>query len=1055
MSKMKPMKLQLIAFGPYLNETIDFTSFYKNSIFLIAGKTGAGKTTIFDAMSYALFGFTNGLNREPKEMRSTFAGPSDETKVLFTFSAQNKVYQVERIPEQILAKKRGEGVRVVKAKAAVTVFDETGQELTHFSKTTEVNQLIQEVVQLEAEQFRQIIMLPQGDFRRFLNANSNEKEKILRKLFGTEPYRIFSEKLKEQKKQVTMQLKDQEKELRTTLNHAQWEVELPEIVETGQARIQKELEWLSAQQTKKIEELAELNIAIQKMQETERAYQKEFDTKKGLVELFEEKERVAKEYQALNETASTIQQLRGNIQQIKEAEKILPHFNRKEDLVQEQQSIIAELDKLKQEEVVQTEKLEKQKELLATLTAEKAQQTKRETDLIQLKQQAGLIEKLQENQQKEQQIMETMMKYEKQKVTQELETNKVLLEMETLTRQLNEQQELMQEINQLKTQQMVGEISGKLLLEQLELEANLIVAKRQLSELSIEIDAQEQAICAYEAHYKTAKSNWAKVQIMRLAKELEEGMPCPVCGSLEHPDVHIGEENENQATVAELEAQLEATEMQLTKAKSTLASLVSHKEFSEKQVEKEEKKAAVQKDNCLKDTLILNLAGDSFSEKATELKAKQAEISQSLLEKQEKRIEETVLAHQLERLNEAAKIARVAVEASQQKITMLQQEQAINKGELLQLKEQIPEKLLVAGAYSEQVTELETAISVWQQQFQEAETRTRTIENQLEHIQYQKEQLIKQQAKIKRQLTQIKEEIDLLIEASDFATEAEVSTALTKAASVPNWEDQVMHFDKEEYRLGQRLTELKERLADIEKPELSVLTETLDKLRLEKENLQHTAIKEEQIFNQNNQVLSEATEITASIQEQWALLTEISNLAAVASGDSDQSKMGFERYVLTYFLEEVLMVANERLQKLSNNRYLFDLNREEGSRKTDTGLEINIYDDNAGGMRNVRTLSGGESFIAALSLSLSLSEVVQQYAGGIQIDTMFIDEGFGSLDEDALEEAMDALLQIEGTGRLLGIISHVKELKERIPDKLLVISSGTGKSQIKISHVDE
>ena len=183
-------------------------------------------------------------------------------------------------------------------------------------------------------------------------------------------------------------------------------------------------------------------------------------------------------------------------------------------------------------------------------------------------------------------------------------------------------------------------------------------------------------------------------------------------------------------------------------------------------------------------------------------------------------------------------------------------------------------------------------------------------------------------------------------------------------------------------------------------------------------------------------------------------MTEITNLSAVASGDGDQSKMGFERYVLTYFLEEVLIVANERLQQLTNNRYLFDLNREEGSRKTDTGLEINIYDDNAGGIRNVRTLSGGESFIAALSLSLSLSEVVQQHAGGIQIETMFIDEGFGSLDEDALEEAMNALMNIEGSGRLVGIISHVKELKDRIPDQLQVISSGTGKSQIKSIHIN-
>lgn len=245
---------------------------------------------------------------------------------------------------------------------------------------------------------------------------------------------------------------------------------------------------------------------------------------------------------------------------------------------------------------------------------------------------------------------------------------------------------------------------------------------------------------------------------------------------------------------------------------------------------------------------------------------------------------------------------------------------------------------------------------------------------------------------------------------------------------------------------------MKEKLNGKPQPKVDEATEAYGTLVEERAQKTEEKVLLQEHYRQNDLVLSEGEKVLSEQKAAVQLYTQIAELSDVANGDTGVSKLGFERYVLSYYLEEVLQIANQRLQKLSDNRYWFDLNRESGSYKNKTGLEINIYDDHAGGVRNVGTLSGGESFIAALSLALSLSDVVQRQSGGIQIEAIFIDEGFGSLDEDALDKAVEALMQIDGDGKLVGIISHVKELKDRIPDKVLVKALGTGKSNLEVVH---
>lgn len=559
---------------------------------------------------------------------------------------------------------------------------------------------------------------------------------------------------------------------------------------------------------------------------------------------------------------------------------------------------------------------------------------------------------------------------------------------------------------------------------------------------------------------KKIKSKWARIQILRLSEDLEDGMPCPVCGSIEHPLTHqtqveTTDLDKNEAkSASQLEKELEVAEADLTILREELAGLKSQQVFLIKQKDIQQDSRNKQESQWLENQIIQTLTVTSLPEQQATLTAKLETIGSQLLTLQHQKISESDLQHQLLEVKTNYERTIEEFDSVTNHLKIIWQQQLETKGKLTQFKQQIPEELLENGVFVTKIQQLEEAIVSWSKEFQKIESTKLVLEDQLKKNEYHQQHVLAQLNKNQIQLKQLKQKIQDRIHQSSFSTLVEVEEALAQLDEAVVWEAEIAQFELEDYRLTQRLSELAQRLGQQEKPDLVPLVEKLTELQQKKEVMQRDLITNEQVLSQNSQVVEEATAITASIQDQWQLLTEITTLSAVASGDSDQSKMGFERYVLTYFLEEVLIVANERLQQLSNNRYLFDLNRQEGSRKTDTGLEINIYDDNAGGIRNVRTLSGGESFIAALSLSLSLSEVVQQYAGGIQIETMFIDEGFGSLDEDALEEAMDALLQIEGTGRLLGIISHVKELKERIPDKLLVVSSGTGKSQIKISHLD-
>lgn len=1048
---MRPQSLTLKAFGPYMDETIDFSAFYENNIFLIAGKTGSGKTTLFDGICFALFGKTNGSNREPKEMRSTFADAKQQTSVTFTFRAQNKLYEIVRSPAQVLLKQKGEGTRDVPAKASLRVFGEDGAELQHVTKISEVDEVIEEVVQLNCDQFRQIVMIPQGEFRRFLNADSGEKETILRKLFGTDIYRQLSEKLKEKKKEMHYKLVEKEKELESTLSKAHWTSMKPEIEFTGFAAMKVELNLLQEEQQTMEKVLEQLGTSITELTREADEANVFLSEQQTIQQLLDEKAALLQALESLKEEQSNITALKQQVKKYEEAQQF-------ETLLFKLSENEKSLTELQEKELQTREQLQEEKEQL-----KKAKTKKQAVDKELLGQESRKEQLVSLNQLKEAIAAYKTSQHEneeQERVVQRLE--KELTDCRKQKQQLLEQKEEMD--------RLLAELAAK--------QKNVYSAKDQLHSWSHAEDLLNQAITAEDQEkrlidlltekkeslqttiseletvsneHRKAKSDWAKVQIQKLSEELIDGEPCPVCGSIEHP-LHAVVEITSTKSAAELELLMEQTENELHTLKAKKEVLEQQgsdleQQLSEQKAFLEQKRLDWTNHQLYSEVGAGTLKGNRevVSQEKNKLENQINELNHSLTEQQKH--EEKLLDIEAEYRESQKALDRLTTDHQTEQNHLSQL-----KGQLSHLSQTIPEQYLDIPYYEAEVATLEQRIQQWQQAYEEILEQTLAAEKVVEQTQYRLDSVTESLAEEHAKKVELKEEVDKVLSDSSFLSVLEVEETIENKEQIASRKEMIDQYEKSQYNVQQNLTLNTQKLEGKPAPQLELAKETYNSIVDQKTKKTEEKAVLQDHFLQNQGIIANCQTILDLHQKNMDVFTEVSMLSDVANGDSGISKLGFERYVLSYFLEEVLSLANQRLQKLSNHRYLFDLNREDGSYKNKTGLEINIYDDHAGGVRNVGTLSGGESFIAALSLALSLSDVVQRQAGGIQIEAIFIDEGFGSLDEDALDQAIEALMQIDGDGKLVGIISHVKELKDRIPDKVLVHALGTGKSQLSASH---
>lgn len=1031
---MLPKKIIMDNFGPFVHEEVDFDEMTEAPLFLISGKTGAGKTTIFDAITFALYGDASGGVRSSNEIRSSFAEPTEETRVQFIFEHQGRKYSIERWPKQTLAKKNGKGETTKNQKVQLSIFNDKGQEAEAYTKVDAVNEVIYQILNLQKDQFRQIVMLPQGEFRTFLNANSTEKETVLRSLFGTSFYRQFTENLKLQK----CELEKSVSEMTTRIDQLFQQV-LAEKGVTYEESLNLAREYLLLEE----QELLKSQTELAEKQAKQKALQQQLQRAQELSESFRQEQETRQQLQKIEADLPHQEEKKKQLAHGRELEKIRPTYDRIQELVKQQiqqtdeatenQQRAAKLEQQYSECQKQTTDFEQQSaewqtkeqqlqslNALLPLVKQKEQLMKQKTELTdkQAKQQERLSEIIQQIKVHEEKIklLETKQNTEKMwqdRRYEELQFQQTVTHLQQSTKDIFDQQEE-EEDQQIKLAQLVEK------------------ASRTSNQLTSEV-----------ADYKKLKSQWASAEIARLSMDLLPGEPCPVCGSKEHPNpaqhAELTTDNLGQLQVALETLEARIKQLELIREQAEAQYEVGIKTFDQLQEDRSAaQKAQEEQINTLQATFAdyyqLEVGAD-LSELVIFLRERQKETDERLAEINESK--QTLLDLKAEIDNNQAKKLE-----SETSLNVVKGELQTLEGRLSSIEEQTKEWQL--PTLEAHIAEIQGKIDEYHTRLQAHQVLVKELEQQRIRLQENQKLLAKQQQETAENLEKFQMSLQQQLVDADLAIE-QLAAAPIDLLSL---EQEITEFDQQVLLLKDRQSRLAEVIKDQEEPELDELQTLVTSCEAEVTQFQQQHYAKESQLQQQRTLIEKIEDLQAQSKEQLDELSQMLQLYQTMNGDNPQ-KISLERYVLQWYLAEVLQCANQQLNQLTKGRYRFELKQETGRSKGNTGLEINVYDDNAGATRSSHTLSGGESFIAALSLALGLAEVIQSQAGGVAIEALFIDEGFGSLDEEALEMAMEALESIENAGRMIGIISHVRELKERIPQQIIVETSGTGRSSIR------
>lgn len=1014
---MKPLKLTMTAFGPYKDkEVIDFTKLHEHGIFVVSGSTGAGKTTIFDAITFALYDAGSGEDREKSLfLRSDFADQVVDTEVELEFEVRNRIYRIWRKfgHDGAGAKREFYDITNGKNEPAVEKF-----------QVKLVQSKVEELIGLTQSQFNQIVMLPQGEFQKLLTSESKHKEEIFRKIFKTERFTKMVEVLRE-KKRIAEKMFDQSKaqqehmiyDIKTRLPERQSELFLVinhEVVNMYQVKHALYIEQqYYEQQAKKLSE--------------------QYDASKL-------------QYKNLNDTLSEQKLLNDRIENYLKKKAQLVDLTEQEQLIKQQQQRLELAVKASQIEPLERE-YEKVKNQLSV-----AKETfeKSTTSYEQVKQQLEQATQNYREQQKNEPLLDLYTKAISQ-LEQLLPIYQSIDEQRLSVGKLVENQskakvlynKLQNESNELKEkhqaqQAVIKQIEDEVVAYQLIFEQHAEVTKKvevateatklQQSVTTLKNDFLQKKSLAEDAQneLKQLEQQILSNQAALLASSLQNGEACPVCGSVEHPVIH------NRDTL-----HVDENEVESLRQKADFA--MQHYYQVRSKLEVEESAFDVKKSQLQQLEIVLenvNIYEQQMNELANKLIVLKQQQNQLTIEKKT-----------LEQFVNDREVLQGRIEKGQSYVIDIETQLAQEKGKL----EQSEKSLLPEFTTVQQVT------SELQEQQQKLKYLKETIRSAFETLQ-------------KIQLEEKSSEVNLQHAVKQF-NDKQQEEILAKTAFETALQQE--NFDLPSYKQAILSTDLQQKIRqEIEmfKRDLHTLTVQLaeEKPLLEGKSLTDLSVLQQQIVQLNEQV--ERNYADVKLNESYALqcmettnkleqvaeqiesykekLMHVEHVYDLIRGQNE-SKISFERFAQIGYLEKVTHAANERLRILSNGQYfLKSTGRKEGNAQS--GLSIDVFDSNTGQTRDVKTLSGGEKFNASLALALGMADVIQSVQGSVHIDTMFIDEGFGTLDEEALQRAIDILIDLQQSGRLIGVISHVAELKSAMPAILQVHKLKEGHSKTEI-----
>lgn len=919
---MRPIKLVLSAFGPYASKVeLGLSKLGENGVYLITGDTGAGKTTIFDAITFALFGKPSGDIRDVKTLRSEYANEEIETYVELDFIYHDEEYHIYRRPEYTYThvQKNGEVKQRSKATDAYLILP-NGDRIV---KPTEVTKQVEQLLGMKRDQFRQIAMIAQGSFLEILNADTKERGRLFEKVFMTSKYSVLMDRLNQMAKESSIALNDAKLRLQQIIS----DIRVPEIL---QEQYEQTLETFAMNDIQPVYDLLDKII---------------IGAKEGIENLQKQKEQVQKQLQKSRkeETEKTKQ-----LQDLLSLEKLLKEKPVKEEkanryterLKTDGEKYHIQIDALKKEQV-QIEHELPEYAGLTKLTAKLAEIKKQGSSVLKdLETKTSLKKQLDEDitlKQKEAQIL----------TDSELSLNKLFIKEEEIEKKIS------------------AFYHASMIQSNYQNAVDTLKEKTQFLQESTDRKAMLQK------QYDDAQLSYFANQAGLLASRLIKGEPCPVCGSIEHPrpasysDQLVTQEEINQykKKADQVEKEYQVASKACVDANLKRSTLQNELELVLKSVTEQ--------------TIPLGNVKTFIDEHTVQLKKEQKEISTRIkqLQQQSKRYQE--LLKMIPKLQQ--KLTALAEEVSQSEIT-----QAKLSVEHEQIQKQVQETTAKLKYSSET----------------EAKNRVAILAKQILEYQQQIDQLANESKLAMDELVYVSAQIDMLKEKVESSID-----------EIP-----------------------------LQKNQLGLLQAEIENLQVQQEeilkSIHDTQMYESDAQDTKKKIKSESDTYQTKLSR-YSSLRELADVA-MGNGRSSKGKITLQEYVQIAYLDRMIHKANERYLSMSNQQYQLVRSAGTKDKRSHEALDLDVIDFSNGSIRPVSSLSGGESFIASLALALGMSDEIQSQAGGIQIDTMFIDEGFGTLDRDSLNNAIQTLMKLSGENRLVGIISHVKELKERIHKGIIV-----------------
>lgn len=1095
---MRPLKLTVSAFGPYAGTVVmDLDQLGEQGLYLITGDTGAGKTTIFDAITYALYGEPSGDDRDPSMFRSKYAQPETPTQVELVFSYGGKTYTVRRNPEYERPAKKGGGMTIQKADAELLLPD--GRLVT---KAREVTREITEIIGLNRSQFSQIAMIAQGDFRKLLQADTKSRQEIFREIFKTRYYMVFQEKVKGEA------------------------IRLQRDCEAVRASVQQYIGGVVCQD----EDL--LQSRLLKAQAGNLPYQDTLELIQRLIDQDQTEENSCQEIlDRLDGALKEASALLGKAQESQKVREKLEQTRREREELAAQAEAAQKALEAEQEKAPLQESLGKELAALETELPRYQELSKQEAALTTLAESITALEGACSQQEEERASTENLLRGWKQELdglaSVDAEQERLLrkrdqvesrrIALSALETQIDQWQACLQKIDAEQRQrealdQKQTELIAQLAEEKKSLRASqetfqataglfgekqeLLRLQEQAQERQRELadllsglddcDKEERSLHVAQAAYEQAReqsdqlgeayrrknSAFLDEQAGLLAQSLAEGQPCPVCGSLHHPaPAQLSGSAPTEAELEEAKGAWEAAQQETQNA-SMAAGM-------QRAVLEERKKQLIGAMEGYIDFPVLNTARERLAACQTDTAEELARLHQALLEKEAQLTHRAELEEEITRLEKS--LAELDEQADKLKETIKQTE--VSQGALGGQREQLEASLrrelsahfqacaledapeAIIRALSEatdeitQVAELEQELGGKLQRKQELNQEIPLAEQKLRVLEdtagKQKDELAGARIRQEELSGQIQTLRDRLPFPDQDGAQKRISALQEELQTLSNALEQARRTAADRQKglaaadaaIGEQEDFLKNAQA-VDMEALQLQSEELTRKRAEVTEAQktiHTRLVTNQTALKN--ICEKAIDLEKlEKQHQW-----LQALSDTVNGRlRDREKIALETYIQITFFDRILQRANLRLLVMSGGQYELKRRKEADNNRSQSGLELDVIDHYNGSERNVKSLSGGESFKASLSLALGLSDEVQSAAGGIRLDTMFVDEGFGSLDEESLAQAIRALTGLTEGKRLVGIISHVTELKEKIDKQIIVTKEKTGGSRVQI-----